>query len=133
MARISKKKFKEACTGSGGVQAVVAKAIGVTRQSICIYLKKNPDMKQLLDEEGEKVMDAAEHNIDRDIVAGDIESSKWALTNRKRGKERGYGQKQEVEHLGKIFDVNIREVSNEKDNSEPGPKQETETSVGDPK
>ena len=48
-----------------------------------------------------------------------------------------YGFKEKIaeklEHIGKIFDVNIREVSSEKDNSGTGPKQETKTSVGDPK
>ena len=107
MTRINKKNFKEACKGSGGVQTIVAKAIGVTRQAISIYLKKHPEMRKFLDEEGEKIMDVAEHNIDREIVAGDIDVSQWALTNRKRGKARGYGLKQEVEHSGEGVKINV--------------------------
>ena len=133
MARISKKKFKEACKDSGGVQTVAAKLMGVTKQSLSVYLKKNPDMKKLLEEEADKVTDIAEHNINRDILAGDIETSKWALLNRKSGKTRGYGSKQEVEHSGKIFDVNIQEVSNGKDSSKPEPEQKTKPGVGNPK
>ena len=101
MTRINKKNFKEACKGSGGVQTIIAKAIGVTRGAITKYLNKHPEMRSFVEEEGEKIMDVAEHNIDRDIVAGDVDSSKWALTNRKRGKARGYGIKQE-------FDVSER-------------------------
>ena len=97
MTRINKKNFKEACIGSGGVQTIIAKAIGVTRGAITKYLNKHPEMRKFVEEEGEKIVDVAEHNIDRDIVAGDVDSSKWALTNRKRGKVRGYGAKTELD------------------------------------
>jgi len=97
MARISKKKFKEACKGSGGVGSVVAQKIGVDRTAIYHYLKKHPEMKEFLDEAGEKIIDVAENVIDKFITDGDGEYCKWALTNRKRGKARGYGSKQEVE------------------------------------
>ena len=111
MARINKKKFKEACTGSGGVQTVIAKSIGVTRQAIGLYLKKHPDMRKFVDEEGEKVIDVAEHNINKKIVEGDVEISQWALTNRKRGKARGYGHKQEMEVTGTAATFNLIEKS----------------------
>lgn len=124
MARISKKKFKEACKGSGGIGAVVAQAIGVTRGAIYHYLKKHPEMKQFLEEAGEKVMDAAEHNIDKEIVAGDVDVSQWALLNRKRGKARGYGAKQEVEQIGapatfNLITKSVKDIKNEKARSNP--------------
>ena len=126
MARISKKKVKKAIKASGGVQAVVAKAIGVTRQSMSVYFKKNPDMRSLLDEEAEQIMDVAEHNLDKKIVDGDVEVSKWALTNRKKGKARGYGLKQEVEHSGDIIpttfnliEKSIEEIKDEKVRGKP--------------
>ncbi|MFH1917614.1 MAG: hypothetical protein ABIJ14_00695 [Nanoarchaeota archaeon] len=124
MARINKKKFKAACIGSGGVQTVVAKAIGVTRQAINLYLKKHPDLKKFINEEGEKIIDVAEHNIDKEIVAGNIEVSQWALTNRKKGKARGYGFKQEMEHVGapatfNLIEKSVEEIKNEKAGSKP--------------
>lgn len=100
MTRISKAKFKSACKGSGGIGAVVAKSIRVTRGAVYHYLKKNPDMRKFLDEERKQVMDVAEHNIDKEIIAGNIDVSQWALTNRKEGKARGYGTKQEIENVG---------------------------------
>ena len=97
MARISKKKFKEACKGSAGVQTVIAKSIGVTRGAIFLYLKRHPEMRKFLDEEGDKLVDIAEHNIHKEIVAGSIDDSWKLLLNSKRGKTRGYGQRQEFD------------------------------------
>ncbi len=125
MARITKKKFREACKGSGGVQTIVAKALGIIRQSVSAYLKKHPEMRKYLDAEGDKIIDVAENNIDRDIVSGDIDSSKWALLNRKRGKERGYGPKQEVEHSGEshatfnLIEKSVEEIKRDKLNNKP--------------
>lgn len=119
MARITKKKFKAACTGSGGVGTVVAKAIGVTRGAIYHYLEKHPEMRKFLDEEGKKIIDVAEHNVDKEIVAGNIDVSQWALTNRKEGKARGYGPRQEMEQVGKstiiqLIEMSDREIKDEK-------------------
>jgi len=127
MARITKSKFKEACKGSGGVQTVIAKAIGVTRQAIGLYLKKNPDLRKFLDEEGEKIIDVAEHNINKKIVEGDVDVSQWALTNRKKGKIRGYGFKQEIEQTGSAATFNlitksVEDIKNAKTRSKPGPR-----------
>ena len=82
-------------------------------------------MREFIDEEGEKIMDVAEHNIDRDIVAGDVDSSKWALTNRKRGKERGYGHKQEMEVTGtaatfNLIEKSVEEIKDAKARNKPG-------------
>ena len=130
MARITKKKFKEACRGSGGVGAVVAKSIGVTRGAIYHYLKKHPEMKEFLDEEGEQILDVAEHNIDQAIVAGDLDRSQWALTNRKKGKARGYGPRQE-------FDVSdkrrIEILRSNNANNKVETESETGASTRDPK
>ena len=130
MARITKKKFKQAVKGSGGVQAVIAKAIGVTRQSLSTYLKKNPDLKGLLDEEGENIIDIAELNIQRKIVEeGNTDDSWKILLNSKRGKARGYGPRQEFD----ISDQRRIEILRSNDGinkveTEP----ETGTSTGNP-
>jgi len=118
--KIIKKKFKEACKGSGGVQAIIAQRLGVTRQSLSTYLKKNPELIEKVEEELDIIIDIAERNIDREIIAGDVEISKWALLNRKRGKARGYGPKQELEHEGEIQPAifNLTTKSNEEIRSE---------------
>ena len=130
MARITKKKFKEACKGSGGVQAVVAKAIGVTRQAVGLYLKKHPDMRDFLESEGEQIMDVAEHNIDKKIVEGDIDSSQWALVNRKKGKARGYGSRHEFDVSDQTTRIIIERADNANDKMET--KSKTGTGTGSP-
>lgn len=142
MARITKKKFKEACTGSGGVGTVVAKSMGVTRGAVYHYLKKHPDMKKFLEEEGEKIIDVAEHNINKKIVEGDVDVSQWALTNRKRGKVRGYGHKQEMEVTGtaatfNLIEKSVEEIKDAKARDKPKPragdKPKTSTNLKSPK
>jgi len=113
MTKINNKKFEAACKGSGGVGAVVARVLGVTRQAIYIYLKKHPEMRKSLDEESQQILDIAEHNIDKEIMAGNIEASMWALLNRREGKARGYGQKQEMERIGSATTIQFIEMSNE--------------------
>ncbi len=125
MTRINKKKFKEACGGSGGVQTVIARSIGVTRQAITEYLKKHPEMRKFVEQEGEKIIDVAEHNINKKIVDGDVETSQWALTNRKRGKMRGYGHKQEMEVTGtaatfNLIEKSVEEIKDAKARNKPG-------------
>ncbi len=98
MAKITQKTFKEALNKSGGNQAKIAFKLGVTRQSVNTFLKKNPKMRELLENEAEFVIDVAEDNIDTDIVTHkNIDSSKWKLLNSVRGKKRGYAPKQEID------------------------------------
>jgi len=114
MIRINKKNFEVACKGSGGVGAVVARVLGVTRQAIYSYLKRHPEMKEILDEESQQILDIAEHNIDKEIIAGNSEISMWALLNRKEGKARGYGPRQVMESTGSATTIQFIEMSNEK-------------------
>lgn len=98
MAKVNIKTFKEALKNSGGNQARIAEKLEVSRPAINQFLKKRPKMRELLEEEAELVIDIAEDNIDIDIVVHkDVDSSKWKLLNSKRGKARGYGQKQELD------------------------------------
>ncbi len=97
IARISKVSFQKALKNSGGNQARIAEKLEVSRQAVNLFLNKHSDMRALLEHEMEMVIDVAEDNIDSDILVNrNVETSKWKLTNSKRGKARGYGQKQEV-------------------------------------
>lgn len=127
MVRITKKKFKEACVDSGGNQARIASKIGVSRQAINIFIKKHPELRELIENEAEKLIDVAEDNIDMDImVKHDIDSSKWKLLNSKKGKNRGYGIKNEIEHIGEsigvvfnLIEKSVEEIKSEKLNNQP--------------
>jgi len=101
MARLNQKTFKEALIDSGGNQSIIARKLGKARSTITMYLNKNPKMRELLEAEAERVIDVAENIVDSEIVTKkDLDTAKWKLTNSKRGKARGYGQKQELEHTG---------------------------------
>lgn len=102
MTKITVESFKKALKGSGGIQSKIAAKLDVTRGAVSIFISKNKKMKKLLEEEAEKIIDMAESNVFKDIADGNVDTSKWKLTNSKRGKERGYGFKQEIEHSGEI-------------------------------
>jgi len=131
MAKINQKTFKAALVNSGGNQARIAEKLEVTRQAVGNFLKKNPKMRELLDEEAELVIDIAEDNIDIDIVVHkDVDSSKWKLLNSKRGKARGYGQKQELDINDERKRIIIEKADN--DNNKVETKSETGTSPSTP-
>ncbi len=94
MTKITKKLFKEATKGSGGIQAVVAQKLSVDRSAINRYINKHSDMKEVLEKEREKVIDKAEHKL---FEAAD-KGQKWAIERilKTIGRNRGYGDHQEI-------------------------------------
>ncbi len=136
MAKINQKTFKLALENSGGNQSIIAKKLQVTRGAITIFLSKNPKMRELCNMEAERIIDVAENVVNAAITnkasEDRLDTSKWKLLNSKRGKARGYGIKNEVEHSGKVFNVNITEVESAGSTSEPGDEQETERGVESP-
>lgn len=127
MAKINVKTFKKALKNSGGNMARIAERIECCRSAVCLFVKKNPKMRKLLNQEAELVLDIAEDNIDTEIMTHrDVDSSKWKLLHSKGGRARGYGQKQEIEHSGEIspntFNLivkSVEEIKSEKSNNQP--------------
>ena len=127
MARITQKTFKEALINSGGNQSRIAEKMEVTRQAINLFLKRQPAMRVLLEEEADKLIEWAEDNIAVDVmVHKDIDSSKWLLTNSRRGKNKGYGAKQELEHTGEgqphtfnLIVKSVEEIKSDKLDNQP--------------
>ncbi|MCP6727461.1 MAG: hypothetical protein KJI69_05630 [Patescibacteria group bacterium] len=109
MTKISKKKFIEAAKGTGGVQAVVAKKMGVERATVSIYVKKNPWAEEILETEREKIIDLAERKL---FLAADNDE-KWAIERilRTLGKSRGYGDYQQIDH-GEGLKIIIEKADN---------------------
>ena len=93
--RINQKNFKLAVEGTGGVQSAIASKLGVTRQSVNVYINKFPEMKELLDEERTKIVDMAENKLY--VAAKD--GQKWAIEKilHTIGKDRGLKEVQETE------------------------------------
>ena len=127
MARVNIKTFKEALKNSGGNQARIAEKLEVGRSTICMFLNKHPKMRKLLEAEAEYVLDIIEDNITVSAtIHKDVADGKWILTNSKRGKARGWGVKQEIEHSGDqtitfqeviMSDESIKEMKNDKKNN----------------
>ena len=90
MAKVTIKTFKEALKNSGGNQARIAEKLEIGRSTVCMFLKKNPKMRELLEAEAEYVLDIIEDNITVSAtIHKDVADGKWILTNSKRGKARG--------------------------------------------
>jgi len=115
MVGLTKKKIKSAIGGSGGIIQVVAKKCGVSRtwMSITLHKPQNANLLELIQEEREKLLDMTESKLISEIKEGYFPAIKWYLTT--QGKDRGYGDKQEVEHVG-VQEVKVifQESSNEK-------------------
>jgi len=109
MAKVNKKSFTKALVSSGGNQSLIAGRLEVTRGAVHQFLAKNQDMRELLETEAEEIIDVAEKLIDYDIrERNSVDSAKWKLTNSKRGKSRGYGIKQEIEHSGEAVKIEVK-------------------------
>ena len=121
MARIRKKKVKEAIKDSGGVMAAVAQKCGVTRQSMWDFFHKKGNEKflEMLEQADESMTDIAENKMNTKIADGHWPAIKFRLES--KGSKRGFISKQEVEHTGisTPIEINIIKPNNEKNNKLP--------------
>ena len=120
MTKLSIKKFTLALPGSHGVQSIIAKKCGVDRSQITLFIRKNPELKELCLEEREKIIDVAENRLFKAADNGD----KWAIDKivSTIGKERGWVESQQIEHSGKIdnkIEVEIIRIQKKEDEEEP--------------
>ena len=94
MKKITKEQFLECIKGSQGLLSKVQKkleaATGETWswETVRNYVDKWEEAQEAVKAEKEAMLDIAENNIFRDMVNGDVGTSKWYL--RMKGKERGY-------------------------------------------
>lgn len=88
----------EACKGSGGIQAVVAKRVGCTRTTICRYAKKYATVRQALYDADEEATDLAESKLLTLINTDYWPAIKYRLET--KGKDRGYVQQTDVTTKG---------------------------------
>ena len=118
MAKLSKKKVKNAIKGSGGVLSVLAEKCDVSRSAITQFLQKekNKNIKELIEQEKERIIDLAENKLHGLINKEDFPAIKYYLNT--KGKSRGYVEKQEIEHTGisTPIEINIIKPNNEKNN-----------------
>ena len=127
MAKLNKKKVKKAITGSGGVLSVLAEKCDVSRSAITQFLqkKRNQDVKELIEQEKERIIDLAENKLHGLINKEDFQAIKYFLNT--KGKSRGYVERQEMEHLGtaatfNLIEKSVEEIKDAKARNKPGPR-----------
>ena len=119
---------------AGRIQASCEKA-NLNRASYYMWLDKSPKFKKECEEVVESLKDFVEGKILTHIKSADnkVSADMCKFYAKTKMKDRGFVEKQEIEHSGKVFDVKITEVENASGTSEPGDEQEAETSMDSPK
>ncbi len=112
MTKINLEKFKKALENTRGIKSLIARRLGVSRKAVYDYLNRVQKARELYEEEAQKTQDLAESKLNQKIKEGSIKAIKIALLKHKRGRERGYGYKQEIEHsTGKGgIDINLQKL-----------------------
>ena len=88
------KKFK-------GNLAMAAEYLGCERQTIYNRMQNNPNIQKAREEAEERRLDLYEAAIDKAaLVNGDVSAIKYVLST--RGKNRGYGEKAELQLSGGV-------------------------------
>jgi len=99
--RYTAQEFIDKIPGSAGIITTIALRVGCAWHTAKKYIERHPTVKAAYDAECERVLDAAESVVIGEIVEKkDIQTAKWYLTM--KGGERGYAQKQQIEHSGDV-------------------------------
>lgn len=100
--RFTAAQVVEACEGSRGVVAVVARKLGCDRDTVIRASERWPEVRAALAGAKEHVVDLLEIKIyDKAIKDGDIRALRYLLNT--HGKARGYGQQPEAQ--GPSFEI----------------------------
>jgi transposase len=96
--RISAKRFRIAVENTGGILTAIAKKLIVSRQTLYDWLaiEENKWANDLIHHEREKIIDIAESSLFSQTQEKQPWATKYVLST--LGKNRGYVEKQEIEH-----------------------------------
>lgn len=83
-----------------GMVYVAARKLGCSHQTVYNYAKRYATVQQVIDEETGHFIDTGELALKRAVLAGEG----WAVCFllKTKGKERGYVERHQLEHSGKI-------------------------------
>lgn len=103
--RLTPKSVSEQIERTGGNISAIARTFGVTRSSVYDYINRRTSLQALLKDERETLLDEAECSL-REAVK---RREPWAVcfTLKTIGKDRGYVEKQEIEHSGEAAIVRV--------------------------
>lgn len=100
MAATSNAKIIAALKESRGLVAVAARKLGISRQQIYRRMQSNDQVREAVEEARDFTTDTAEAALFKAIAAGEA----WAVCFylKTQGKDRGYVEKQQLEHTGEL-------------------------------
>jgi len=122
--------FIKALKNTGGVLKNVAEVIGCARSTVYEAAKRHPEVEAVLQEEREKLKDLAEERLIEQIQQGNMTAIIWYMKTQM--KDRGYVEKQEVEHSGEIkgAEVQVYLPSNDRDDLPEAVRERMDTGAG---
>lgn len=96
MKRLSEKRVAEKLKELHGNMAAVARAFGVTRQSVFEYVEARPALLSAKLEAKESILDGVETALHKAALQGEA----WAICFllKTQGKSRGYVERQQLDH-----------------------------------
>ena len=103
--RLSIKTVVKAIQGTGGIVSQIAEKLQCARQTVYVYIKKYPEVKEAYDNEKEMILDVCEEGLFAKIYGQDFDAIKYYLE--RKGKSRGYGGQ---DQFGKGPDEDSRAV-----------------------
>ena len=105
MTKVSKSAILKAIDGTGGIVEPIVQRLKISRQAYWKWEQKYPDLIEAREEERKKQVDRGELKLFQAIDRGE----KWAVLKilSTLGRERGYVEKQEIEHSGQVSNIHI--------------------------
>ena len=94
LSAIGEDRVIEALVSTQGNISMGAEKLGVNRRTISRWLVKNPQLRALVSEQRDRLLDKAEENVFEAVMQGDLKMSMFVL--RTLGKNRGYTERKEV-------------------------------------
>jgi hypothetical protein len=98
--RVNDEKLKQALEESNGNISHAARSLGISRNVIHVHVNANPELKQILDDSRQTMLDEAENAL----LSAVREKQGWAVcfTLKTIGQERGYIERADQSHSGTV-------------------------------
>lgn len=102
---IKKAAMLKAMEDALGVVTIACKTVGINRRTHYTWMADDPEYKKAIDDLQEVALDFAESKLHQSIRNGSDTATIFYLKT--KGKKRGYIERQEVQHDGAAFKLNI--------------------------
>ncbi|TIP29395.1 MAG: hypothetical protein E5X67_07260 [Mesorhizobium sp.] len=92
--KLTQERVAKALTKTGAMVAETAKLLGVSRQSLYLFLQRYPELQQLRTEIEDEMLDEAEGHLATAVRNGDLDACMYYLST--KGKNRGFTTSVEI-------------------------------------